>query len=178
VNEDAKLQEARYFLRRMDEEIADPEIFRYHVSAFLSAARSVCQYACKEASASGSGAKWYQAYVTGNHLLSFFKTERDLNIHTRPVALGGNVDVYAADSARLSDQATATTFDAQGELTQTASSLPEDPDPVGEPPLHLVFRYEFADCHDPDEVPLLCRRYLATVEALVVEGRRLHFVSR
>jgi len=177
VNEDAKLQEARYFLRRMDEEIGDPEIFRHHVSAFLSAARSVCQYSCKEASTSASSAKWHQGYVTGNDLLSFFKTERDQNIHTRPVALGGNVDVYAADSARLSEQATATKSDAQGNVIETASSLPDNPSPAVELPFHLVFHYEFADWHGPDEVPLLCRKYLAAVEALVNDGRRLQFLS-
>jgi hypothetical protein len=177
MNEDAKLEEARYFLRRMAEEVADPDIFRYHVSAFLSAARSACQYAHKEASASASGAKWYQAYVTGNALLSFFKTERDQNIHTRPVALGGNVDVYATESVRLSDRTTATKLDGRGNVIEAASSPPEDAIPTVEPPFHFVFHYEFADWHGLDEVQPLCRQYLTAVETLVEEGRKLNWLS-
>lgn len=36
-----KYSEAKYFLDRMKENISDPDAFRYNLSAFLAAARSI-----------------------------------------------------------------------------------------------------------------------------------------
>lgn len=49
MNERYKIGEAKYFLARMEESIRDRMAFRYNLSAFLSAARSVTQYAYEEA---------------------------------------------------------------------------------------------------------------------------------
>lgn len=48
--EQEKLKEAKYFYSRMKEERGqeDRESFKYNLSAFLSVARSVLQYALKE----------------------------------------------------------------------------------------------------------------------------------
>ncbi len=44
-----KIIEAEYFYSRMSQEQNDRDAFRHNLSAFLSAARSVLQYALKEA---------------------------------------------------------------------------------------------------------------------------------
>jgi len=50
MNEDSKLDEAEYFLRRITETATrHPTVTRYELSACLSAARSALQYARKEA---------------------------------------------------------------------------------------------------------------------------------
>ena len=49
MHERYKLTEARYFLARMLTEHDSRTIFLFEVSAFLAAARSVLQYALKEA---------------------------------------------------------------------------------------------------------------------------------
>lgn len=48
MHELEKLKEAGYFARRMEASINDPKAFQYELSAFLSAARSVLQYAFEE----------------------------------------------------------------------------------------------------------------------------------
>jgi len=41
MNERYKIGETKFFLARMEESLHDPETFRYYLSAFLTAARSV-----------------------------------------------------------------------------------------------------------------------------------------
>jgi hypothetical protein len=82
--ESEKLDEAEYFLGRMNRTKKDPRAFRCNLSAFLSAARSVLQLAYKEASGKG-GQAWYDSQVTGNSVLEFFRDRRNLNVHTIPV---------------------------------------------------------------------------------------------
>ncbi len=49
MHEKDKIIEAEYFYSRMKQEQHDRDAFRHNLSAFLSAARSVLQYALKEA---------------------------------------------------------------------------------------------------------------------------------
>jgi hypothetical protein len=70
MNERYKIGEARFFLARMEESVHDGEAFRYYLSAFLSAARSVTQYA-REESRSKSRQKWYDHTIAGYHVLSY-----------------------------------------------------------------------------------------------------------
>jgi hypothetical protein len=51
VREQDKINEAAFFLREMETRGEDPVAYRYLTSAFLSAARSVLQYAREEAAA-------------------------------------------------------------------------------------------------------------------------------
>ena len=69
MNERYKIGEAKFFLARMEKSLNDREAFRYFLSAFLTAARSVNQYARKEARSKGRQ-KWYEETVAGNDVLS------------------------------------------------------------------------------------------------------------
>jgi len=69
MNERYKIGEAKYFLARMEKSALDPVEFQYNYSAFLSAARSVTQYARKESSSKGRE-QWYDENVPGNDALS------------------------------------------------------------------------------------------------------------
>lgn len=80
MNEKEKLEEDRYFLSRMVDEQEDRKVFVYNLSAFLSASRSVMQYAQKEAGKKKEGHEWY----TSSALLSYFREKRGYNIHTAP----------------------------------------------------------------------------------------------
>jgi len=65
MNERYKIGEAKYFLARMEKSGLDPVAFQYNYSAFLSAARSVTQYAREESSSKGRE-QWYDETVPGN----------------------------------------------------------------------------------------------------------------
>ena len=70
MNEQYKIDEAKFFLARMEESIRDREAFRYYMSAFLTAARSVTQYAREESRSKGRQ-QWYNETIAGCELLSF-----------------------------------------------------------------------------------------------------------
>ena len=53
--EQEKLGEANYFYSRMLSEAVDRDAFIFNLSAFLSSARSVLQYAFKEAQTKSGG---------------------------------------------------------------------------------------------------------------------------
>jgi len=70
MNERYKIGEAKFFLARMEESISDRDAFQFYLSAFLSAARSVIQYAREESRSKGRQ-QWYEENVVGNHILSY-----------------------------------------------------------------------------------------------------------
>jgi hypothetical protein len=69
LNERYKIGEAKFFLARMEESFHDRETFRYYLSAFLTAARSVIQYAREESRSKGRQ-QWYEETIAGNNILS------------------------------------------------------------------------------------------------------------
>ena len=69
MNELYKIGEAKFFLARMEESISDRVAFRYYLSAFLSAARSVTRYAREESRSKGRQ-QWYDETVAGYDVLS------------------------------------------------------------------------------------------------------------
>lgn len=69
MNEQYKIGEARFFLERMKESVHDREAFLYFMSAFLTAVRSVTQYAREESRSKGRQ-QWYDEAINGNDLLS------------------------------------------------------------------------------------------------------------
>ena len=69
MNERYKIGETKFFLAKMEESLHDRETFRYYLSAFLSAARSVTQYAREESRSKGRQ-QWYEETLAGNDVLS------------------------------------------------------------------------------------------------------------
>ena len=66
MHERSKIEEARYFLRQLEATgryAQGLRPFTFQLSAFLSAARSILQYALKEARTKRGGEDWYVAAV-------------------------------------------------------------------------------------------------------------------
>jgi hypothetical protein len=61
-----KIQEAEYFYDQMKVNEEKADVFKYNLSAFLSAARSALQFALKEAETKSGGIQWYDSVMTGN----------------------------------------------------------------------------------------------------------------
>ena len=70
MNERYKIGEAKFFLARMEESVGNRQAFRYFLSAFLAAARSVLQSAREESKSKG-GEEWYDKTIAGNVVLSY-----------------------------------------------------------------------------------------------------------
>jgi hypothetical protein len=83
MHEQAKIDEAEFFLERIGESSNDPSATRHYISAFLTAARSVLQYALADASTKSGGQTWYETAFSSDPLIKFLKDHRDINVHGR-----------------------------------------------------------------------------------------------
>jgi len=93
MNERKKLEEARFFLQHMEQSQSDIVSFGRFFSAFVSAARSVLQYAREEAITKGKKECWYDKKMNSSIVFRFFKNQRDLEIHQRPADLTKSVEI-------------------------------------------------------------------------------------
>jgi len=177
VHEQEKLKEARYFARRMETSIDDPEEFQYKLSAFLSAARSVLQYALEEAKQNPNGQQWYEAQVSGNTVLKFFKDKRDLNIHTQPVRPSRHISVFDTAHINISESVRIEIQRGNGttEIFEHKEE-PPTPNPV-ETNSEVKIRYIFTDWAGPEDAIELSRQYLTALEAFVNAGTTSGYIS-
>jgi hypothetical protein len=178
MHESEKISEARYFHSRMLSSVRDRDGFRFNLSAFLSAARSVLQYALKEAQGKKHGQAWYDSQLNAHPIAGFFRDKRDVNIPAEPVSLQGNVSVQIHDSLHLSASLSFEQSDPQGNVVHEGRSEPEpNPPTASELSSTVETRYVFDDWNGSEDVPTLCARYLDELESIVADGRAKGFLS-
>ncbi|MCJ7655818.1 MAG: hypothetical protein MUO97_11085 [Dehalococcoidia bacterium] len=177
MHEKDKLQEARYFYSRMQAE-KDPKAFQYNLSAFLSAARSVLQYALEEAKNKKGGQKWYDAHISNRRTLPFFRDQRDINIHTEPVKPGKDYHVTMRSTIHLSSSLSIKHMDESGKILEERhignGKLPQEP-PKDEATINV--RYKFTDWPGDEDVMELSREYLAELKYVVEDGIRCGYLT-
>jgi hypothetical protein len=182
MHEAQKLKEAWYFLIEMHAKVRDPHALAHCLSAFLSAARSAAQYALKEAQAKHGGQAWYdgEVQIAKRPLMSFFKDERDINIHTKPVGPKAifKVEAHVTLYLRGSADYRVNFVDEHGQPVEIASPPPESEPPLPPPPAAIEpeVRYEFAD-RPGEDLLVLCQEYLKELESLVKSGKQAGFVT-
>ncbi len=172
MHEQYKIGEAKFFLTRM-EESGNRVAFRYNLSAFLSAARSVIQYARKGSEDRGR-LDWYDGTVAGNEVLSFFKDKRDVNIHGEPVEpvtditmpLSGLLGGYAASIVIFNDNNIEIKFNKEEPSPPKPPESTEAPESKTEP----TVVYRFDDWPGSEDLIGLSRRYVEELERFVQKG--------
>lgn len=178
-----KIRKAEFFygwlLKTEKTQPDNPDHFKWFLSAFLSAARSVLQFAYREAvgdshSASGStagkpgGQKWYESAMSSSQVLKFFKEKRDDNIHIKPVAAVKQIAIHIGESML----AWINTLDASA----TAAPLlapPSSPYTT----ITTIEKYKFADWLGSEGVLQLCGDYLTRLRNLVGDGQQRGFLT-
>lgn len=168
--EQMKIDEASYFLGRMNDCRNNPKTFCFELSAFLSAARSILQYALKEAETQSKGQAWYDSHVCGNAEIRFFKDKRDASIHVKPVAPTANVNISVTEVVQISESISVKLTDSDGRVIGESSISSPMPTPIEPLAPRISYSYTFPDWPGADDVVALCSRYLAAVEAAVTDG--------
>jgi len=178
MHEKEKLEEARYFLRQLQATARHAHSLNpltWQLSAFLSSARSVLQYALDEARTKPGGKVWYDGTVASDPVIRFFKDKRDMNIHERPVVPGRRVEVSLSAIVRVEDSVAIVVRDRSGNVVQTYSSedkkagVDTSPtDPSVEPEVRTVF--VFTDWAGTEDLPNLGEAYLRAIEQMVAAG--------
>ena len=147
VNKTEKLGEAEYFLQRMRDVIEDRDHFKYNLSAFLSAARSVIQYIFEDTAidyldqCNGKVKRkadvWYCRTMECK-ILKYLRDKRDLNIHEGPIRTSAVYNVCSGP---------------QGVQSST--------------------RWFFKDWPGSEDTLEVCETGLQRIHAFVAEGRKL-----
>lgn len=184
MNEDSKMQEAEYFLHGIAKVASDPNATRFELSAFLSAARSVLQYALEEAKRKPGGQAWYDDAVGVDAVVKFLRDRRDTNIHQQPVPMQTNTTIEVGTavltmSGGLSAVVIRGATGEQGGPIELDVALPPriPPLPAIDESPRTTHTYVFKDWGGPEDVIALCTRYLAEIRRIVADGRALGFLT-
>ncbi len=178
MHERKKIREAKYFHLRMIEEQGNWDNFKYNLSAFLSAARSVLQYALEEAKTKPRGKQWYNNRISASSIIKFFKDKRDISIHTEPIQPQAHNKLTATDTLHFSDSVSITVTDKNGNIkSQYSSDEPETKPKEPETPTVLEIRHKFGDWVGNEDVPTLCEIYVQKLEDVVEDGVRKGFIA-
>jgi hypothetical protein len=180
MHETKKLKEAKHFYSRMVEEQKDRDHFMYELSAFLSAGRTVLQYARDEAKTKADGQKWYDSLVSHSPVLKFFKEKRDVNIHIEPVNTQAEHRLAMGGSIFPSGLLSMVAFDKDGNvIDQRRSEEPEKShqEEVKDSPTVYELKYRFDDWTGNEDVLTLCQTYIQELEILIKDGVSKGFIT-
>ncbi len=173
MNEQSKLDEARYFYSQMAREVNNRKAFAYNLSAFLSATRSVLQYAEKEAQNKTGGKQWYESQIAASPVLGLFRDKRNMNIQSTPIKPLQHTAEKLTSTLRLTDSISVTHLDGDGAVSfQSLPSLSEAISKPPDPPPITQTEYKFADWTGHDDVIVLSRRYLDELQRVVEDAIR------
>lgn len=178
--EQAKLDEAKYFYSLMAAEHNDRQKFNYNLSAFLTSARSVLQYALDEAQTENGGQTWYSKQISTSHILSFFKDKRDVNIHAEPVKPSMNATVFATATVGIRASASVIVHDSKGNIKYQSpmeTSDRQDKQQAKEKQADITIRYRFSDWKGTEDVMTLSQMYLDELKRLVEDGKQKGFLT-
>lgn len=177
MNENTKIQEAEYFLSRMSENNERP-FFNYNLSAFLTAARSVLQYALKESETKPNGKSWYDSAIQSRPVVHFFKDKRNINIHAEPINPSAEINIGINDAISLSDEVFITLTDKDGNILDEKTvprSQPTREIKSNEPVVN--YRFIFRDWRGNEDVVDLSRQYIKELKEIISDGVARGFIT-
>lgn len=175
--EELKLKEAVYFYSGMVSGTDNHQSLVHELSAFLSAARSVLQYAREEATTRG-GQQWYDNHMISSKVLAFFKDKRDISVHTQPVQVNQHISIQLTCIMPPSPSLRIEVFDQTGQLIDEYSSKPSEPPPAPESPSKVTHGFIFPDWPGNEDVLQLCHLYLNELQRVVEDGQNNGFLTK
>jgi hypothetical protein len=122
-----KYNEAEYFLGMMKENDEDRQRFKYNLSAFLSAARSVTFVLQKESSKNPEFKEWYskkQKWMKGDAVFKFFVGKRNYVLKERLIDPQAEISTTVEVTCVASISVEVVVRDAEGNLKDYEYSEP------------------------------------------------------
>jgi len=179
MHEQSKINEAEYFYSQILKHREKRNEFKYNISAFLSAARSVLQYILKEAQTKPAVQYWYDTTVIIDPILSFFRDKRDINIHEEPVEPNRNITKELRETVHTSESITIILRDAEGNIKEKQTMSSKQPKDEEDENLKAKTRitYKFDDWSGNEDVITLCREYLDKLKTIVTDAQNKGFLS-
>ena len=161
-----KLNEAKHFLEEMKKVSSDIDKFRYELTAFLAASRSITQIMQEEFSEKSDFAVWYaqkQSEMKNSGILKYLHRQRTLTYHKRPVLPSYPIGVtgQSVDGADISVilMGTGSTLD----LSRSFVTLP-----MIQPGATVSYYFDDISSKDKDVISI-CQEAVNTLEIIVIE---------
>lgn len=165
-----KLLEAKYFFECMKENQSDRDAFKYNLSAFLAAARSVTLIMEKEFDKVPGFKEWYgeeQAEMRSDKAMRLLNAKRVMTIHQQPVRPHAHVNIGISEHILLSDSVSVVVTHADGTIDRSESEPPAPSVPT-ETEGTMKWRWYFDELPEKDIVSV-CEEHIAKLETLVTE---------
>jgi hypothetical protein len=170
MHEQAKIIEGEYFLSRMIDEKNNPDAFGFNLSAFLTATRSVFQYAFEEVKGKKGGQNWYDSQVSLHPTAKFFRNKRNLNIHVKPVKLKKNVTIKIVETLNVSGAVYIEIRNPNGKVVGRGESEERPRQRAQTVPPETSYKYFFQDWRGSEDVIELCQKYLVETKEFFKDG--------
>lgn len=171
TNTKQKLLEAKYFLKRMIENQAERDTFKYNLSAFLAAFRSVTMIMQKEFNKVSRFADWYQVQqgkMKADDKMKLLNTKRTMTIHQQPVQPHAHVNVSISERVITTASISMIVTRADGTVERYNSAPPEPPPTPTKNETTVQWRWYFDEIPDIDVVTV-CQECMTKLEAIVSE---------
>lgn len=174
-----KLEEAEYFLGLMKKDPLDHSKFKFHLSAFLSASRSITFIMQKEFK-NKKFKDWYakkQKEFDSNPLLAYFNNKRVISTHQEVIRPNKHVTIKLRDSLSINTQLGQVEIILNGKTRD--SKIIESKKNVsrsGESHLkepEILYRWFFDDKPEADLLSL-CEEYVCYLRLLVRKGMEVN----
>jgi len=168
-----KYLEVIYFHDQLNKHVDEPEVFKYYLSAFLQAFRSVTFYLQAEFSEDARFGPWYakkQQEMKTDPVLRFLNEMRRLTVHVNTPRVIGRFTVYVRDAMTAENEAMKALI--KGPDTSTVnivkpSDLPEEFLKSGD--LARVERQFYFEGYEERDLFALCLQGIFNLDRLVGE---------
>jgi hypothetical protein len=171
---EGKLLEAEYFLKLMIENQAEHDTFKYNLSAFLSAFRSITLIMQKEFNKCPGFAHWYSTQrnkLKADKKMNSLNTKRVMTIHLQTIQQRAQINVNITDRISLISNVSTVLIHEDGseELSGSlAATLPPTP---AETKSTVQWLWYFEDIPDIDIVTL-CQDCMNKLKPIVSECKQ------
>lgn len=176
MHEKMKYEVASFFYSKMRETPGGKE-FRYYLSAFLSAARSIFQYSIKEGKSKPGWRKWYEDKMN-SEVMKYFRNKRNSNIHTTP--LPQNIMLVINETLNIAESTSTPrrdkdkqTLKLEGEMKKNNQSNNENENKS--PTVDII--HSLGDWKGTEDVLTLSEKYLVELKKYIEEGVNKGFFS-
>ncbi len=165
-----KLKEAKYFLERMGQCQSDRNAFRYNLSAFLSAARSVTLFMQTEFNHAVGFNDWYstkQHDMATDKVMKLMNEKRTVTVHQEPVRPHAHVNASFSEPIGIGESVSVVLTRADGTIERRESE-PAEPITPTQSKATTEWRWFFDEFPEKDIVSL-CQEHIKRLNDLVAE---------
>ena len=165
-----KLLEAKYFLQRMREGQSEPDAFKYNLSAFLTAARSVTMFMQKEFHKIPGFKEYYakkRCEMKQDETMNLMNSKRVMTIHNQPVHPRANIGVNISETVTISESLSVVLTREDG-TTERSEPEPTPPPPPSGTKVTAKWLWYFDELPDKDIISV-CEEHIDKLGTLVAE---------